>query len=122
MEQRGKNLINQGILERQIGTVKTLCDAKRELLSTLEEQRRMRDNAAEIPDRIADYCRQLEPKLANSDFNGKRALLSAFGVRVQATRDDVTITVFFDPRLDDYTTIARTWALRRVRSRRCRWA
>ena len=122
MEQRGKNLINQGILERQIGTVKTLCDAKRELLSTLEEQRRMRDNAAEIPDHKADYCRQLEPELANSDSDGKRALLGAFGVRVQATRDDVTITVVFDPRLDDFTTIARTWALRRVRSRRCRWA
>ena len=82
----------------------------------------MRDNAAETRDRIADYCRQLDPKLANSDFDGKRALLGAFGVRVQATRDDVTITVVLDPRLDDFTTIARTWALRRVRSRRCRWA
>ena len=66
-----------------IGPIKALSDEKRELLSALGEQQRMRDNAAEIRDRIAAYCRQLEPKLANLDFTGKRALLGAFGVRAR---------------------------------------
>ena len=110
LEQRGKNLIDQDILERQIGPVKALCDAKRELLSALEEQQRMRDNAAEIRDRIADYCRQLAPKLANMDFARKRALLGVFGVRVQATRENVTITIVLDPKVDGFATIAQTWA------------
>ena len=79
----------------------------------------MRDNAAEIRDRIADYCRQLESKLANLEFDGKRATLAAFGVKVQTTRDEMSMTVVVDPRV---TTIAQTSALLRERSRRCRWA
>ena len=108
LEQRGKNLIDQDIPERHIGPAQSLCDAKRELLSALEEQQRMRDNAAEIRGRIAGYCRQLEPKLANLDFDGKRALLGAFGVQVEAPREDVTITVVIYPQFDNLTTIART--------------
>ena len=122
LQLRGKGNIDQDILERQIGPVKALCDAKRELLSALEEQQRMRDSAAEIRDRIADYCRQLEPKLANLDFDGKRALLGVFGVRVEAIREDVTITVVVDPKLDNFTTIARTLASRHEHNHRCRWA
>ena len=82
----------------------------------------MRDNSAEIRDRIADYCRQLEPKLANLDFDGKRALLGAYGVQVEETREYLTITVVFDPNYTVFTTIAQTLALLRERSRRCRWA
>ena len=82
----------------------------------------MRDNSAEIRDRLADYYRQLEPKLANLDFDAKRALLGAFGLQVEATREDVTITAVIYPQYDNFTTIAQTLALLRERSRRCRWA
>ena len=70
----------------------------------------MRGDAAKIRDRITDYCRKLEPKLASLDFNGKRALLGAFGVRVEASRDDVPMTVDLGPKHAEFTTIAQTLA------------
>lgn len=110
MEQRGNDLIDQDIPERQIGPIYSLCNEKRELPSAREEQQRMGDDAPEIRKRIAANRRQLEPRLANSGYAGKRALSGAFGVRVEASRGDVSMTVVLDPRYAEFTTTARTSA------------
>lgn len=56
-----------------------------------------------VRERVTEYCRQLEKQLEQVDFNGRRALLGVFGVRVEASRDDVSITVVLDPSL--FTTV-----------------
>ena len=42
--------------------------------------------------------------------SARRDLLGVFGVRVEASRDDVTITVVLDPKYAEFTTIAQTLA------------
>ena len=87
-----------------------MYDEKRQSLRVPEEQERLRDDAAVVRERIAEYCRQLEEKLECLDFEGRRALLGVFGVRVEASRDDVSMTVVLDPKYAEFTTIARTSA------------
>ena len=84
----------------------------------LEEQLRHKDDAAEMERRIFAVCREVSERLDNLDYEGKRATFDAFGTKVEATRDDMSITVV-DPRV---TTIAQTLASPRGRSRRSRWA
>ena len=119
VNQLGNELIDREILESRIALLKALYDEKRQLLRVLEEQQRLRDDSAVVRERITEYCRQLEEKLEHLDFDGRRALLGVFGVRVEASRDDVSMTVVLDPKYASFTTIGRTLASRRGRSRRC---
>ena len=48
-------------------------------------------------ERIAEYCRRLAEGLDNLDQEGKRATFAAFGVKVEATRDDLSVTLAIDP-------------------------
>ena len=73
----------------------------------LEEQERNKDDAAEVERRIVGQCRKLARKLDTFDFDGKRATFAAFGMKVEATREDVSIMVDLDP---EFTTIEQTLA------------
>ena len=117
IELRQKDLIDVGILETQLGPVKALCDEKEAALRVLEEQQKQNDDAEEAGRRVAQYCQAISEKLDNQDYGGKRATLAAFGVRYEATRDSLSITVKLDP---NCTTIGHTLALRRGRSCRSR--
>ena len=117
MDQLGNELIDQEILESRIAPIKALYDEKRRLLRVLEEQERLRDDAALVRERVTEYCRQLEEKLEHLDFEGRRALLGVFGVRVEASRDDVSMTVVLDPKYAAFTTTAQTSASQRGHSR-----
>ena len=105
IELRQKDMVDQEVLETQLGPVKALCDDKQSTLRLLQEQQRQRDDVAEAAERISAYCERLAQTVDELDFDGQRALLAAFGVRVEATRDDVSITVVVDPNV---TTIAHT--------------
>lgn len=118
LEQRGRDVIDQDLLELQIGPLKALCDEKERSLRLFEEQERLRDDAADMERRIAGQCLKLAERLGGLDFEGKRSMFAALGLKVEATREDVSVTVVLDPK---FTTTERTWALRRGRSRRCRW-
>lgn len=107
IELRQKDMVDQGVLETQLGPVKALCDDKESTLRLLQEQQRQRDDVAEAAERISAYCERLAQTVDELDLDGKRAMLAAFGVRVEATRDEVFITVVVDPNV---TTIARTLA------------
>ena len=121
IELRQKDMIDLDLLENQLGPVKALCDEKETTLRVLEEQQRQKDDAAEAGQRIVQFCGSLSERLDNLDFDGQRATLAAFGVSVEATREELAITVVVDPNLTtDVTTIAHTLALRRGRSCRSR--
>ena len=102
VNQLGNELIDREILESRIALLKALYDEKRQLLRVLEEQQRLRDDSAVVRERITEYCRQLEEKLEHLDFDGRRALLGVFGVRVEASRDDVSMTVVLDPKIRQF--------------------
>ncbi len=107
IEMRQKEGFDLEIVETQLGPVKALCDEKEASLRLLEEQQRQRDDAAEAGERIAAFCKRLAEGIDDLDLYGKRAMLAAFGVRVEATREEVSITIVVDPNV---TTIARTLA------------
>ena len=107
MDQMSKPHMGEEFLKSRIAPLKVLYDEKRQLLRVLEEQERLRDDASLVRDRVTEYCRQLEEKLENLDFDGRRALLGVFGARVEACRDDVSMTVVLDPK---FTTTGQTLA------------
>ena len=107
LELRGRDVIDQDLLELRIGPLKALCDEKERSLRVLEEQERLQDDAADMERRIVGQCLKLAERLGNLDFEGKRAMFAALGLKVEATRDDVSITVVLDPK---FTTTERTLA------------
>ena len=107
IELRQNDLVDQDVLETQLGPVKALSNEKEASLHLLEAQQRQADDADQASQRIAAYCEKLARGVDDLDFDGQRALLAAFGVKVEATRHEVSITVVVDPNV---TTIARTLA------------
>ena len=97
IEQRQKDTIDQDILESQIAPVKLRCDDKIRQLCILEDQQKKKDSAVDAEQRIAEYCGRLAEGLDNLDQEGKRATFAAFGVKVEATRDDLSVTLEIDP-------------------------
>ena len=71
----------------------------------LEEQLRHKDDSAEVERRIFAVCREVSERLDNLDYEGKRATFAAFSTKVEATRDDMSMTVAVDPKV---TTIGQT--------------
>ena len=91
------DMVDQEVLETQLGPVKALCDEKEELLRLLEAQQRQNDDAADVAARLQEYCRLISEQIDRLDFDGKRAALAAFGVTVQASRQTLVVTVHIDP-------------------------
>ena len=104
IQQRSKDVIDQELLERQIGPVKALCDEKRQSLRVLEEQQHVRDSKWEREPRPL-VMSAVAVKLDSLDFDEKRALLGAFAVEVKASRDEADIKLVLDPK---FTTIEQT--------------
>lgn len=86
---------------------------------SLEKQQRREDDMLEVERRVLERCREFSDSLDDLDGRGKRAVLSAFGVQVRASKDDLLITLSVSP---ECTTIGRTLASQRGRSRRCQLA
>ena len=107
IELRQKDMIDLDLLESQIGPVKSLCDEKEHGLRVLERQRQERDDEAEMGRRIAGLCQQFSEKLDGMDFEEKRATLGAFGVKLLATKENLSITMVVDQKV---TTTERTSA------------
>ena len=102
-----KEFIDEDLLAGQIGPLKALTEEKERSLRVLEDQQRYRDDVSEVEARIFEACREIAKKLDTLDFEGRRAAFAAFGVKVQATREDMSMTVVVDPRV---TTIGQTLA------------
>ena len=102
-----KAFIDEDLLEGQIGPLKALSDEKERALQALEDQQRHKDDAGKVERRIIEACREVSKRLDGLDSEGKRATLAAFSVRVQATREEMSMTVVVDPSV---TTIVQTSA------------
>ena len=84
----------------------------------LEAQWARQQDAVDIEEQILEYCQKIGENIDSvTDFDGKRELLSAFDVKVWATKETIKITANVNSECIDYiknaTTIARTSALRR---------
>ena len=103
------------VLEAARNPAAALIADLRERLSTgdgdlgakMEEPRKKHDAADEAVERVARYCQALSDKPDDWDLEGKRATPAALGVRFEATRKTLSITVTVDP---NCTTIEHTWA------------
>ena len=107
------------LIESDAAALRNLLEEKRRALSLLEEQQRREDDMLEVERRVLERCREFSDSLDDLDGKGKRAVLSAFGVQVRASKDDLLITLSVSP---ECTTIGRTLASQRGRSRRCQLA
>ena len=90
--------VDEDLPAGQIGPPNALRDEKEGALTTLEDQQRHKGDAAEVERRIVEVCRQVQEKLDNMDSKGKRPTLAAFGVKVQATREEISMTVIVEPK------------------------
>lgn len=97
LEQRQKDFIDQEILERQISPVKLLCDEREKTLRSLEEQQAKKEDIVQAEERIKEYCERVAKKLDDADFDAKRSAMTAFGVNVEATRTELSVTMAVDP-------------------------
>ena len=93
----GREGVDQEILMGQIAPLKAQCDERERDLAKLKEQRNRRDDAAAVEERIAGYCRQFSENLDRLTHEGRRAVLSAFGVKVEATLEELLVTVEVNP-------------------------
>ena len=107
VEMRQKDAIPLDLLEGKIGPVKTLCDQKETELRELEDQQKLEADSVETEHRIRELCGEFAAKLATLDYDGKRSTLAAFGIKVEATREELLTTLVVGPK---FTTIARTSA------------
>ena len=96
---------DESLIESDAAAVKNLLEEKRRALSLLEEQQRREDDTLEVERRVVERCREFSDSLDDLDGQGKRAVLSAFGVQVRASKDDLLITLRVSP---ECTTIGRT--------------
>ena len=100
------------LLKAQIAPHSAMRKRHEETLRKLELQQAQYDDAKEAERQITEYCRLMSEGLDKLDHDGKLATLSAFNVRVIATREDVSITAVVDPAVLDqeFTTTERTSA------------
>jgi hypothetical protein len=128
-------MIDQDLLESKIAPLKALTDEKQGTLDSLEAQQRLHDGADQVEQRVVAMCNQFSERIVGLKFDGIRALLSAFGVKVVAVKGDLSVTMVVDPAIaalsvgrsagddgEDVTTIGRTSASPHEHSRRSRWA
>lgn len=110
--------VDQDILMGQVAPLKALCDEKEDTLARLREQQNRKDDAAEAEERIAGYCRQFSENLDNLTQDGMRAVLAAFGVRVEATLEELLVTLEVNPDADETVTSLSSNSRGRLRCRK----
>ena len=93
----GKAEIDQDILLSESASLKLLCEEKEQALRAIEEQQRNQTAATEAKNQIAEFCGRITENLEKLDFEGKRAVLAAMGVRAVVTRQSMSITIVVDP-------------------------
>ena len=94
---RQRDMVDQEILEGQLAPLKMLSDEKQSELRVLEAQVREQGDIGEMERRIVKVCEDVSDKLDSMDFDGKRAAMGAFGVKVVASRDSLSINLVVSP-------------------------
>ena len=92
-----KDFIDEDILEHRISPLKLMRTEKEQALGALKEQQRNVDAASVVKEQIEEYCRRISESLDDLDFEGKRAVMAAMGVRGEVTEESLSITMVVDP-------------------------
>ncbi len=103
----GDEKLDREALDSQVAPIRALSEEKRKELNILVEQQRLRDESSELDRRVREVCQRVSDRLDNLDLEGRRAVYSAFGVSVKASRDDLLITLVISNKC---TTIGQTSA------------
>ena len=104
IELRQRNMVDQEILEGQLAPLKLLSDEKQNELRVLEAQVRQQGDIGQMERRIVKVCNNVSDKLDSMDFEGRRAALGAFGVKVVAARDSLAINLVVSPEFSAIST------------------
>ena len=92
-----KDFIDEDILEHRIAPLKLMRTEKEQALEALKEQQRNAEAASVVKEQIEEYCRRMTERLGDLDFEGKRAVMAALGVRGEVTEESISITMVVDP-------------------------
>ena len=93
----GKEEIDADILGSEVATLQLVRVEKERELQALEEQQKNMDAASEAEVQIREFCERLLESLENLDFEGRRAVMAAMGLKATVTEEKIAMTVVVDP-------------------------
>ena len=89
-EVRQVGILTLDELQKRIAPIK--------LLRELQEQEKKEEEAQGVGNRLTEFCREVAEALDGlTDIDEKRAAMAAFGLRVKATRQELTVAMTVDP-------------------------
>ena len=92
-----KELVSIEAFEAQNGPVKALREECEKKLRAAFEKKEAIANAKDAGRRVEEFCERFRDGIGDFDFQGKRALLYALGIKVTAKRDEINISGIVDP-------------------------
>ena len=92
-----KGVVSQEAFETQNGPVKALREEWERRLRTAVEKKEAIASAKDVGRQVEEYCQRFRDGVGELDFQGKRELLYALGIRVVAKRDYISVTAVVDP-------------------------
>ena len=98
-QQLGRKKIEQKIFDDLVGPLNVLLGQRRDELAALEAQQKLRDEEAEIEEKIRGCFAEYADAIDGLDAEGWRAMLDRFGVKVTANQTELLVMATLDPRL-----------------------
>ncbi len=92
-----KGVVSLEAFEAQNGPVKALREEWDRRLRTAVEKKAAIASARDAGHQVEGYCQRFRDGIGDLDFQGKRELLYALGIRVLAKRDYISISAVVDP-------------------------
>ena len=91
-----KGLVSIEAFEAQNGPVKALREECEKQLRAGLEKKEAIASARDAGRRVEKYCERFRDGIGDFDFQGKRELLYALGIKVAAKREEITISAVVD--------------------------
>ena len=92
-----KGVVSLDAFESQNGPVKALREEWERRLRVADEKKEAIASAKDAGQQVEEYCQRFRDGIGDLDFQGKRELLYALGVKVFAKRDYISISAVVDP-------------------------
>ena len=92
-----KGVVSLEAFEAQNGPVRALREELEKQLRAAVEKKEAIAGARDAGRRVEEYCERFRDGIGEFDFQGKRELMYALGIRVLAKRGDVSISAVVDP-------------------------
>ena len=98
-QQLARGTIDEKIFDDLVGPVNVLLGQRREELGALEAQQELRDEDAEMEEKIRGCFAEYEDVIDGMDAEGWRAMLDRFGVKVVVGEKELLVMATLDPGL-----------------------